>query len=260
MKEVEELEIGDIVRVRPRKKIPIDGTVVRGSSTVNESIVTGEPMPVEKKVDEVVVGGSINKAGSIDIKVTKTGEDTFLQQVTKYVEEAKALKPDILVIVDKVLKYYVPAVLLFAAGAFAFWTVGSYLLFGFFNILRGVFASLAVLVMGYPCVLGMAMLLALMRGGGKAAESGILMRWGEAFQAFPKIENIVLDKTGTITKGTPEVTEVKIFDVEKELLLSLAASAEELSDHTIAKAIGSYVDEQNITYQECVREMNEELL
>lgn len=250
IKEIDELEIGDIVRVRPGERIPIDGIVVKGWSSVDESIVTGESIFVEKQKQDEVVGGSINQYGSIEVKINKVGEETFLQQVVKHVEEARALKPSILMIVDKVLKYYVPDVLVFAVGAFVFWTLGSYLLFGSVNINRAIFATLAVLVMGYPCALGMAMPLALIRGGGKAAGEGILMRSGEAFQLFPQVNMALLDKTGTITRGKPEVVEIVSFDYDKKKLLSLAASTEMLSEHLLAGAIVKYADDHKISYEE----------
>ncbi len=249
IKDIDELKTGDIVRVKPGEIIPVDGIVIDGSSAVDESIITGESLPVEKKKEDEVVGGSINQSGSIDIEVNKIGEETFLQRVIKNVEESRALKPGILIIVDKVLKYYIPVVLIFSAGAFIFWTVISYLLYGLFDINRAVFAALSVLVMGYPCALGMAMPLALIKGGGKAAENGILMRSGEAFQIFPKVRVIVLDKTGTITKGKPEVVEVVSYNYNKKTVLSLIASAEMLSEHPLARAIVNYVEKHKISYK-----------
>ena len=246
----EELKIGDIVRVRPGERIPVDGKVVRGYSTIDESIVTGESIPIEKSPGDKVVGGSINKFGSFDISVNRTGEDTFLSQIIKHVEEARALKPGILIIVDRVLKYFVPGVLITAAAAFLFWSLGSYILFNTWNIYRAVFAMLAVLVMGYPCALGMAMPLALISGGGKAAERGILLRSGEAFQSFPKINKIVFDKTGTITKGVLEVTDVVSYTLEEAKLISLAASTEVLSEHPIARAIVRFADSRGEKYTE----------
>jgi len=250
VKKIEELKINDIVRVRPGERIPIDGTTIKGYSTVDESIVTGESIPLEKGVNDAVVGGSINLSGSIDIKVNKVGEETFLQQVIKQVEEARALKPSILIIVDKVLQYYLPGVLIIAASAFFFWTVGSFFLFDAWNINRAIFATLAVLVMGYPCALGMAMPLALIRGAGKAAEKGILMRSGEAFQTLPQIKKMVLDKTGTITKGKPEVVEIVNYDFNRKKILSLVGSAERLSEHPLAQAIIKYIDEEKVSYAE----------
>jgi len=250
IKDIDELKMSDIVRVKPGERIAADGIVINGSSAVDESIVTGESLPVEKKKGDEVVGGSINRSGSMDIEVNKIGEETFLQRVIKKVEESRALKPGILIIVDKVLKYYIPGVLIFSAGAFIFWTVISYFLYGLFDLNRAVFAALAVLVMGYPCALGMAMPLALIRGGGKAAENGILMRSGEAFQIFPQVRVIVLDKTGTITKGKPEVVEVVNYDYNKKTVLSLIASAESRSEHPLARAILNYVEKNKISYKE----------
>ena len=250
IKDVEELCIDEVVRVRPGERVPIDGTIVYGNTTIDESIVTGESIPVEKSLGNDVVGGSINQFGSIDIRVTRTGEDTFLQQIIKHVEEARGLKPSILIIVDRVIQYFVPGVLIASALAFVFWTVGSFLLFDAWNVHRAFFAMLAVLVMGYPCALGMAMPLALIRGGGKAAEKGILMRSGEAFQVYPQISKIVLDKTGTITRGTPEIVDFVNYRLNKAEVLSLIATAEMLSEHPLAKAIIRYVDGKNVQYQQ----------
>ena len=236
VRNIEELRVGDIVRVRPGEKIPIDGVVIRGYTSVDESLVSGESIPVEKGPGDEVIGGSINLSGSIDIRVSRIGEDTFIQRVAKIVEEAKALKPSILLIVDKVLKYYVPTVLIIAFGAFLVWSVGSYILYTRPDINRAVYASLSVLVMGYPCALGMAMPLAIMRGGGEAAERGILMRSGEAFQTLPSIKKIVLDKTGTPTKGEIEVVDIICLGDEPEVL-RLLGSAEILSEHPIAAAV-----------------------
>ncbi len=250
---VEELKIGDIVRVRPGERIPADGRIVRGYSTIDESIVTGESLPVEKSPGNEVVGGSINMFGSFDISVTRTGKDSFLSQIVRHVEEARALKPSILIIVDRVLKYFVPGVLITSAGAFLFWSLGSYLLFDTWDIDRAIFAMLAVLVMGYPCALGMAMPLALISGGGKAAERGILLRSGEAFQLFPGIKKMILDKTGTITKGDLEITDLISYvldktKLDKTELISLAASAEVLSEHPIARAIVRYAVSSGESY------------
>ena len=247
IKNIEELRIGDIVRVRPGERIPIDGVVIRGYTAVDESLVTGESIPIEKTVGDEVIGGSINIAGSIDIKVSRIGEDTFIKRVAKMVEEARALKPSILLIVDKILKYYVPTVLTIALGAFLFWTLGMYTLTLEMDATRAIYATLTVFVMGYPCALGMAMPLALMHGGGEAAERGILMRSGEAFQTLPNIEKILLDKTGTLTRGEIEINEIICFQ-ERDLVMRLAGSAELLSEHPVAKALIKHLDKQNITY------------
>ncbi len=197
-----------------------------------------------------MVGSAINQLGSIDIRVHKVGEETFLYKIIRHVEEARALKPSIMIIVDKVLRYFVPGVLIFASGAFLFWTAGQLIITGSFNINRAVFAALAVLVMGYPCALGMAMPLALIWGGGQAAEGGILIRSGEAFQTFPSIRSIVSDKTGTITKGKPEVVKVIGYGEDRNTVLALTASAEMFSEHPLAKAILRCADKEKIEYQE----------
>jgi len=242
------------VRVWPGEQIPVDGEVVDGLSAVNESLVTGESLPSEKGIGDEVIGGSINGSGTLLVRVTRVGEESFLQRVARYVEEARAMKPGILQLVDRVLKVYVPVVLVFAAVALAIWTLGAYVIAGEPNLTRALFAALAVLVMGYPCALGMATPLAMIRGGGLAAEKGILMRSGEAFQVFKDVSKVVLDKTGTITKGEPRVVEVISLkrttrpeetatqtsdagyqDVEK--VLRLAASAESRSEHPLARAV-----------------------
>lgn len=250
VKNVNELKPGEILRVKPGERIAADGIVVGGFSYVDESIVTGESVPVEKRKGDRTIGGSINLSGSFDLKITETGEDSFLHQVIKHVEEARALKPSILIIVDRVLKYYVPGVIAFAVFAFMFWTIISYFIFGSMNINRAIFASLSVLVMGYPCALGMAMPLALIRGSEKAAEKGILMRSGEAFQVFPYIKRIVFDKTGTLTKGELEVTDFINYHDRKENVLFFLASSEKLSEHPIAEAILDYAGRQQIKYED----------
>lgn len=235
---IEQVKVGDLVRVRPGESIPVDGRVVEGASGVDESLVTGESIPKEKQIGDEVIGGSINQNGTLLVKVTRIGEESFLQQVAKHVEEARALKPGILALVDKVLKFYVPAVLAFAGAAILIWTLGSWLVTGTLNFTRAVFAVLAVLVMGYPCALGMATPLAMIRGGGMAAERGILLRSAEAFQVLKDIQKVVFDKTGTITQGKPEVIEVAVLGAyDKKEILALTAAAESNSEHPIARAI-----------------------
>ncbi len=250
LKNIDELKVGEVIRVRPGERIPIDGVIVNGYTTIDESIVTGESIPIEKEVGDDVVGGSINLTGLIEVEVTKVGEETFLHQIARYIEEARALKPGILIIVDKILKYYVPAILVVAVSAFIFWTLGSHLLYGAVNIEKAVFASLSVLVMGYPCALGMAMPLALIVGGGKAAEKGILMRSGEAFQILPSVKRIVLDKTGTLTTGELGIRDFISYEYDEETVLSFLGSAEKFSEHPVAKAIIHYIDNRKISYKD----------
>ena len=241
--ELGRLEVGDRVRIRPGEKIPVDGRVTQGTSGVDESIVTGESIPVEKKEGDEVVGGSINQTGTLVVAVTTLGEDAFLQQVAHHIEEARAMKPGVIQLVDRVLTYYVPGVIAFAGLAVLIWTLGAYLVTGQTNLVRGIFAMLAVFVMGYPCALGMATPLALIRGGGMAADRGILMRSGEAFQILPDIDTVVFDKTGTLTVGAPEVVAPWTAEgIEKPEMLRLAGSAEQHSEHPLAEAVVAHAE------------------
>ena len=241
--ELGRLEVGDRVRIRPGEKIPVDGRVTQGTSGVDESIVTGESIPVEKKEGDEVVGGSINQTGTLVVAVTTLGEDAFLQQVAHHIEEARAMKPGVIQLVDRVLTYYVPGVIAFAGLAVLIWTLGAYLVTGQTNLVRGIFAMLAVFVMGYPCALGMATPLALIRGGGMAADRGILMRSGEAFQILPDIDTVVFDKTGTLTVGAPEVVAPWTAEgIEEPEMLRLAGSAEQNSEHPLAEAVVAHAE------------------
>ncbi|MFQ5968074.1 MAG: heavy metal translocating P-type ATPase [Acidimicrobiia bacterium] len=240
----EEVEVAAQVRIRPGESIPVDGVVVSGASTVDESLVTGEPIPAEKVPGDEVVGGSINQSGTLVVEVARVSEDSFLNQVARHVEEARALKPSILQLVDRILEVYVPTVLIIAAGSFLFWTVGGWLLFGEPEWARALFAALAVGVMGYPCALGMATPLALIRGGGIAAERGILMRSGEAFQVFGELTYMLFDKTGTLTEGRPVVVEVVADDPDE--VLAMAAAAEAASEHPLGRAIFDAARERGI--------------
>lgn len=233
-----EVRPGDLVRVRPGESIPVDGVVLEGASGVDESLVTGESIPAEKRPGDAVIGGSLVQFGTLVVRAEKVGEESFLSQVARQVEEARALKPGLLALVDRVLAVYVPGVLGFAILALLVWTAGAYAVTGSADWTRAVFAALAVLVMGYPCALGMATPLAMIRGGGMAAERGILMRAGEAFQVLKDVRKVVLDKTGTLTLGKPAVREViAIEGGDERALLRLAASAERVSEHPLAGAI-----------------------
>jgi Cu+-exporting ATPase len=234
-----EVKRGDLVRVRPGESIPVDGEVVEGSSAVDESLATGESIPVEKSLGDGVIGGSVNQLGTLLVRVAKVGEESFLSQVARQVEEARALKPGVLALVDRILQIYVPAVLAFAVAAFALWTLGAWSMAGEADWTRAVFAALAVLVMGYPCALGMATPLAMIRGGGMAAERGILMRSAEAFQVLKDVRKVVFDKTGTLTQGKPAAVEiVPMSGWSEATALRLAAAAEQVSEHPLARAVG----------------------
>jgi Cu+-exporting ATPase len=239
--------LGERIRVRPGERVPLDGRVVSGSSAVDESMVTGEPVPAGKRPGDEVIGGSVNQSGTLAVEVTRTGEDSFLAQVARHVEEARALKPGIIQLVDAILAVYVPAVLGFAALAAGVWTLGAWGWSGRPDWPRAVFAALAVLVMGYPCALGMATPLAMIRGGGIAAAQGILMRSGEAFQLFGKITKAALDKTGTLTAGKPSVVALAPAAWAGESdLLAAAAAAEMASEHPLGRAIVAAADGRDL--------------
>jgi len=234
---VEDVAVGQMVRVRPGERIPLDGRIRSGRSAIDLSLVTGEPVPAERGPGEDVVGGAINGAGSLLIEVVATGAEGFLAQVVRHVEDARALKPGILHLVDRVLRVYTPTVLTIAALALLGWLAGSWALAGEPDVRRAVFAALSVLVMGYPCAVGIAAPLAIVRGTGAAADRGIVMRTGEAFQTFRLVRRIVLDKTGTLTEGKPTVRAVRALDGDEDRVLALAAAAESHSEHPLARAI-----------------------
>ena len=229
--------VGDMVRIRPGERVPVDGQVVSGHSGVDQSLVTGEPIPVEKANGDSVIGGSINGTGTLLIKVTAVGEGSFLSRIVREVEDARALKPGILHLVDRVLRVYTPAVLIVAALAVVGWLVASWLVSGQMDVERAVFAGLSVLVMGYPCAVGISAPLSIVRGAGEAAEQGILMRTGEAFQGYRLVNTIVLDKTGTVTEGRPAAREIEVVAGDEKELLAVAAAAEASSEHPLAQAV-----------------------
>ncbi len=223
---VDEVRAGDRVRVHPGERVPVDGRVIEGSSAVDESLVSGESLPVDKSAGSDVTGGSINQSGSLLVECTRVGEASFLRTVARAIDEARAMKPGILELVDVVLARYVPLVLLVGIATFVGWTAGAWLLTGEALFVRAVFATLAVFVMGYPCAIGMATPLALIRGGGEAARRGVLMRSGHAFATLRSVDRIVFDKTGTLTAGRPAVTDV----------VALAAPPAKAGSGTVDKA------------------------
>ncbi|UYG98168.1 heavy metal translocating P-type ATPase [Cytobacillus firmus] len=247
---VETLHEGDTIRVRPGQRIPVDGKVVQGSSAVDQQLVTGEPLPVDTQQGDEVIGGSLNVNGSLVIKVTHVGEDSFLQKVARQVAEARVMKPGILRLVDRILSIYVPTVFVLAATGGVVWSLGTWMFAGQPDWVRSGFAVLGVLVMGYPCAIGMATPLAIIRASGEAAERGILMRSGEAFQVFRLVDTIVMDKTGTLTEGKPQLTSVWSKEENRNKVLSLAASAEKLSEHPLAHAIVTAASKEQISLKE----------
>jgi len=231
---IEEVVLDDIIIVRPGEKIPVDGEIVDGSSTVDESMITGESIPVEKHKGDEVIGASINKTGSFKFKATKVGKDTALAQIIQMVEQAQSSKAPIQRIVDNVSGYFVPAVIIIAILSFVTWYV-----FGPVpQLIYALIVFVTVLVIACPCALGLATPISLMVGVGKGAENGILIRSGEALETAQKLNSIVLDKTGTITEGKPSLTDVITSNGFSENdVLSLSASVEKSSEHPLAEAI-----------------------
>ena len=230
---VEEVQVGDIIVVRPGEKIPTDGVVVEGRSSVDEKMITGESLPVEKSTGDEVIGATINKTGVIKLRASKVGADTALAQIVKLVEDAQAAQAPIERLADRVSAYFVPAVVLVAVLSLLAWTTigGKPFLYGFT-------ALIAVLIIACPCALGIATPAAIVVGTGKGAENGLLIKGGENLERAYKITSVMFDKTGTLTKGEPSVTDVFAFDGHgEEEVLRFAAAAEKGSEHPLGEAI-----------------------
>jgi len=259
---VDEVEVGNVMIVRPGEKIPTDGVVIKGQSSVDESMATGESMPVIKKVGDEVIGATVNQRGMLKVRATRVGQDTFLSQVIKLVEEAQGSKVPIQELADKVVSYFVPTVLGLAFVALVLWLVipdtmkvvslWAQQFLPWVNPNLGVVtlaisAFVSILVIACPCALGLATPTALMVGSGMGAENGVLIRHGAALQTLKDVDTIVFDKTGTITKGRPEVTDIVPAEVHtKEEVLRLAASVEVGSEHPLGEAILRKAKEENL--------------
>ena len=230
---IEEIKVGDIMVIRPGEKIPSDGVVVKGESSIDESMVTGESIPSDKVKGSNVIGATVNQDGILYVKATKIGSDTFLAHIIELVEEAQGTKVPIQKMADKITSIFVPSVLVLAVFTFIGWIVFSG------NLSSAFGASISVLVISCPCALGLATPIALTVGSGMGAKRGILIRKGEAIQTMKDVKIIVFDKTGTITKGKPEVTNVYSLIKEKELI-EIASSLENLSEHPVGKSIVNY--------------------
>ncbi|MCP9466950.1 MAG: copper-translocating P-type ATPase, partial [Candidatus Granulicatella sp. P6S_S16_bin.50.1] len=243
---VEEVQVGDLIRVKPGEKVPVDGVVTEGNSTVDESMLTGESIPVSKSVGDEVIGASLNKTGSFILKATKIGKDTALSQIIHLVEQAQGSKAPIAKLADKVSGVFVPIVIgLALVSGLAWYFLGQE---------SWVFAltiTISVLVIACPCALGLATPTAIMVGTGKGAENGILLKSGEALEEANHVNMVVFDKTGTITNGTPVVTDVVTADnTDAEALVRLAASLEVASEHPLGEAIVAKAKEQGATFDE----------
>lgn len=228
---IEEVMVGDLVLVKPGEKLPVDGEVVEGMTAIDESMLTGESIPVEKTVGSQVIGASLNKTGFIKYKATRVGRDTALSQIVKLVEDAQGSKAPIAKMADIISAYFVPIVMGLAVISSLLWKVSGE---------SDVFALsifISVLVIACPCALGLATPTAIMVGTGKGAEYGVLIKGGEALEMTHRLQTIVFDKTGTITEGKPKVTDVLALSLSEEQLLSYAASAEKASEHPLGEAI-----------------------
>lgn len=243
---VEEVQVGDLIRVKPGEKVPVDGVVTEGNSTVDESMLTGESIPVSKSVGDEVIGASLNKTGSFILKATKIGKDTALSQIIQLVEQAQGSKAPIAKLADKVSGVFVPIVIVLALVSGLAWY--------FLGQESWVFAltiTISVLVIACPCALGLATPTAIMVGTGKGAENGILLKSGEALEEANHVNMVVFDKTGTITNGTPVVTDVVTAEnTDADALIRLAASLEVASEHPLGEAIVAKAKEQGAAFDE----------
>lgn len=243
---ISDLQIGNIVVIKPGEKIPADGVIISGSSAIDESMITGESIPVEKVIDSKVIGGTINKNGSFNFKVTQTGDNSVLGQIIKLVEHAQATKPPIQKLVDKIAGIFVPVVILLAAITFVAW-----LLFSSDHSFNSALINfVAVLIIACPCALGLATPTAIMVGTGLGASNGVLIRNGESIELAHKISTVIFDKTGTITEGKPTVSEIHTIDMNEKDMLTLAASLESKSEHPLASAIVEKAKLENIVLKE----------
>lgn len=241
---IEEVVAGDIVLVKPGEKLPVDGEVIEGSTSIDESMLTGESIPVEKEIGSNVIGASINKTGFIKYKATKVGKDTALAQIVKLVEEAQGSKAPIAKLADVISAYFVPIVIGLAIIAAVAWIVAGE------SMIFALTIFISVLVIACPCALGLATPTAIMVGTGKGAENGVLIKGGEALETTYKLNTIVFDKTGTITEGKPKVTDILVNNITENEILSLAASAEKGSEHPLGEAIVKEAEDRKLQLKE----------
>ena len=259
---IKKVQPGDVMLVKPGEKIPTDGEIIEGETSIDESMATGESMPVKRSEGDEVIGATVNQNGLIKVKATKVGKDTFLSQVVKMVEEAQGTKVPIQEFADRITSIFVPTVLAIAASTFLLWLIfpGAFQSIGMWaqsflpwvnptlgTVTLAIFATISVLVIACPCALGLATPTALMVGSGMGANNGVLIRKGEAIQTMKDVHTIVFDKTGTITKGQPEVTDLITFNSTGEQeLLKYAASVESGSEHPLGKAIVNSAEQKDI--------------
>ena len=237
---IEQLRLGDVLVIRPGESIAADGTIISGATTIDESAITGESIPASKSTGDTVVSATINKSGFIKVRCDRVGEDTTINQIIRLVDEASASKAPIARLADKIAGVFVPVVMLIALGAAVVWIIAG----ATFEFALSI--GIAVLVISCPCALGLATPVAIMVGTGKGAENGILIKSGQALETAHSVDTVVMDKTGTITEGRPEVTDVMPAGISEEELVAIAAGIETGSEHPLAEAICSYAKDNNI--------------
>lgn len=240
---IEQVQVGDIVLVRPGEKVPVDGEVVDGASSVNESMLTGEPLPVEKEAGDTVFAATLNTLGAFRFRATKVGRDTVLQQIVRLVQEAQGSKAPIQRLADRISGIFVPIVICIAIATFMIWFVAAPV---DTRLTMALLTFVSVLIIACPCALGLATPTAIMVGTGRGAQAGILIKGGEALETAHKLNTIVLDKTGTITEGQPQVTDILPQGFDENELLRLAASAERGSEHPLGEAIVRSAQERGL--------------
>ncbi len=240
---IDQVKIGDILRVRPGDKIPVDGIITEGKSLINETMLTGEPIPIEKGVSNSVIGGTINQTGSFLMRAEKVGKETLLSRIVQMVAEAQRSQAPIQSLADQVASYFVPIVVVIAILTFIIWSwIGPAP-----SVVHGLVNAVAVLIIACPCALGLATPMSIMVGMGRGAETGILIKNGEVLEKLEKVKTIVVDKTGTLTEGRPKLTEVIVNEKEKENeILRLAAAVEQYSEHPFASAIIQGAQERSL--------------
>lgn len=245
---IENIKVGDLLRIRPGEKIPIDGTVQEGSTHIDESMITGEPIPVAKIIGDFVIGGTINASGSIVIKAEKVGSETMLANIIKMVADAQRSRAPIQRLADIISGWFVPVVILIAILAFVLWMMFS----GSQGFSYGLIAAVSVLIIACPCALGLATPMSIMVGVGKGARCGILIKDAESLEILEKIDTIILDKTGTLTEGKPKLSHLYVHDsnISENDLLQMAASLERHSEHPLAPAIIGAAKDKNINLLE----------
>jgi Cu+-exporting ATPase len=243
---IDEVAVDDVLRVRPGEKVPIDGEIIDGGSHIDESMITGEPIPVDKGVGDVVIGGTVNGRGGFTMRATKVGANTMLSRIVEMVAAAQRSRAPIQGVADKVSGYFVPAVIAIAVVAFVVWSfLGPEPRLAFALV-----AAVSVLIIACPCALGLATPVSIMVGTGRGAQSGVLIRNAEALEKFEKVDTLVVDKTGTLTEGRPRLTAIKAADGDDDALLRLVASLERGSEHPLAAAIVEAATEKGLDLDE----------